>query len=309
MEVKQPGKLYKILSTVSIVGLFITIGLLFTGLIEGYLGPGGVLVLSIFTIIFAGCMLSLVWLKNIENKQYKKTSIVFLAFTVLCCLLWIAAAIVIYIMLKQAEKDPNYNPINLLRLVKVAFIVSVQFVVANIIARNLIKHKKTHIAFQIIMYISCLFVDFYVTMFAIGLKFNPIEGMELTKSIRSVLFSGGMIATLVLFVVYIAIANSVINGIQSKRNGGEKVTNTRRRGLLGSMVDTIENIQLDEIFSDNFGGVQEKVEEVPQEVKEAAPEAEEDPQERLTKIKQLYDSGLITEEEFNAKKKEILEDM
>lgn len=301
MEIKKPGKLYKTLSTISTVGLFITVGLLVTGLLQGYLSPITALILSIFTIIFAGCMLSLVWINNIENKRYTKTSIVFLAFTVLCCLLWIAAAIMVYVILVKSASNKSYNPTALLRFIKIAGIISIQFVVSNIITRNLIKYKKTYIAFQIIMYISCLFVDFYVSMFALGIQFTPEKGMAISKTIGSFLFSGGMITTFILFVVYIAIANSVLNGIQTKKNGGH--SNRRRRPLIGSLVDEIENGSFEEVSVENKPSNETKV------VEQEEKKEKESPQERLTKLKQLFEDGLITEEEFNAKKQEILEEM
>ena len=301
MEIKKPGKLYKTLSTISTVGLFITVGLLVTGLLQGYLSPITALILSIFTIIFAGCMLSLVWINNIENKRYTKTSIVFLAFTVLCCLLWIAAAIMVYVILVKSASNKSYNPTALLRFIKIAGIISIQFVVSNIITRNLIKYKKTYIAFQIIMYISCLFVDFYVSMFALGIQFTPEKGMAISKTIGSFLFSGGMITTFILFVVYIAIANSVLNGIQTKKNGGQ--SNRRRRTLIGSLVDEIENGSFEEVSVENKPSNETKV------VEQEEKKEKESPQERLTKLKQLFEDGLITEEEFNAKKQEILEEM
>lgn len=301
MEIKKPGKLYKTLSTISTVGLFITVGLLVTGLLQGYLSPITALILSIFTIIFAGCMLSLVWINNIENKRYTKTSIVFLAFTVLCCLLWIAAAIMVYVILVKSASNKSYNPTALLRFIKIAGIISIQFVVSNIITRNLIKYKKSYIAFQIIMYISCLFVDFYVSMFALGIQFTPEKGMSISKTIGSFLFSGGMITTFILFVVYIAIANSVLNGIQTKKNGGH--SNRRRRTLIGSLVDEIENGSFEEVSVENKPSNETKV------VEQEEKKEKESPQERLTKLKQLFEGGLITEEEFNAKKQEILEEM
>ena len=295
METKKPGLLYKTLSTVSTVGLFFTVGLLVTSLFNGFLSAVSALILVIFTIIFAGCMLSLVWINNIENKRFKKTSILFLSFTIFCCLLWIISAILIYVALKKAALDANYYPSGILQFVKIAFIISVQFVVSNIIARNLIKYKKTYIAFQIVMYISALFVDFYVAMLAVGIKFIPEKGMEISESIRSFLFSPGMITTFILFVIYIAIANSVLNGIQTKRNNGTKTT---RRRLLGKLIENLEEGQFDEV--ENYEPLEKPI--VDEDNIESA-------EERLIKLKKLYESNLITEDEFNLKKKEILEDM
>ena len=51
METKKTGMLYKILSTVSIVGLFLTVGILATGLVQGYLNGLTALILAIFTIL------------------------------------------------------------------------------------------------------------------------------------------------------------------------------------------------------------------------------------------------------------------
>ena len=300
MENKKPSRIYQVLSTASIVGLFFTIGLLVTGIMQGFLTATTSLVLAIFTIVFAGCIMSLVWINNIENKKYFKTSIVFLAFTILCCILWIIAAIAIYIMYTKAKVEETYTPIGLLNFVKIAFIISIQFVVSNIIARNIIKYKKSYIAFQIIMYISALFVDFYASMFSIAISFTASDGVFLNKSITSFLFSGGMVTVFLLFVVYIAIANSVLNTIQTKRNGGS--TNRTRRGrrsLIGRLMDNVEYGEFDEAVSpkvDEPAVVEEKKEQ-------------NSAQDRLTKLKELYDAKLITEEEYNSKRAEILEEM
>ena len=304
MENKQPGKLYKILSTASTVGLFLTIGLLVTGILQGYLTALTSLILGIFTIVFAGIVMSLVWINNIENKKYFKTSIVFLAFTIICCILWIIAAVSIYVMYLRSKTIENYNPTGFLTFVKIAFIVSIQFVAANIIARNIIKYKKNYIAFQIIMYISALFVDFYATMLALGISYTGDNGMALAKSMRTFLFSGPMITMLILFAVYIAIANSVLNNVQTKRSGekNQNRTKRRRRGLLGRLADNLE-----------LGEFDEAVEEEKVIIEAEAPKAEEKKeskaQDRLTKLKELYDAKLITEEEYNEKRAEIIDEM
>ena len=94
-------------------------------------------------------------------------------------------------------------------------------------------------------------------------------------------------------------ANSILNQVEAKKNGGRRKTSSRR-GLLGSLVDNLEQGVLDEISHHVSEAHEEPVE---------AEKTEESAQERLTKIKKLYEDGLITEEEFNAKKKEILEDV
>lgn len=292
---KKPGTIYSVLSNAALVGLFLSVGILIVGIMQDTLNAGMVLILSILSIIFGGCALSLVWVRNLERKRYFKTSIVFLAITVACCILWIACAIVIYNMVKSVDQGTftDVKLAKMLNFIRISLVITVQFVFSNVITRNIIRYKKNFVAFQIIHYSSCVFVDFYISMLALAVRFKESGADIVLKSgTTEFLFNGVMLTIFIVACVYIAISNSVLQSIARKKSGGK----TGKRTVLDSLFDEPE-------FEEDI-----KQEEA-LEVQTSQKEDKVSVKKRLNELKALYDDGIISKEEYEQKRNDILKDI
>ncbi len=293
MGKNKGGTVYNALSTASLVGLFLSVGILIVGVMRGTMGAGLVLTLSILTIIFGCCALSLVWVRSLERKRFVKTSIVFLAFTVICGALWIGAAISIYCMLT----NPNTDKLGLwLNFLRISLVITMQFVFANIICRNIIRYKKTYLAFQIIFYISCLYVDFFLSLMSLSLKFYN-NNIQLDNSTLEMLFSGPFLTCFIVAVVYVFISNQILDSIARKKG-----LKTGKGGMISSLFDDAE-------FEEDLKKAEEKKNTPVPPVVPAKKEDNSSVKERLAELKKLYNEGIITKEEYDAKRNDILEDI
>ena len=278
--VGRQGKTYRMISTAVILGLFFDAGLLTLGIMEGWFvaAPFMILLLSIIGILCMTAALSLIWIRHLERKELKTLSFVMLGILGFAAILWIAIASVIYSMIR----NPEGNPLVKLNFIRIGLILSFQVVEAIFISSTWARYRNNYLVFQIIMYISNLFVDFWCSLLfaAIGLKDGNVV---LREGVTKLIFSHGMIVMLVLFVVYVIISNSILKTIEDRR----------MRQVRYDLTQATEAADY-----------------------EATADADETPvvatdttEAKLEKIKDLYDKKLITEEEYNAKKAKILEEM
>ena len=259
-------KLYKILSTISITGIFVVVAVLvcaITGLLKiNYVVGFGSAIIAVLCI---SCILSLPWLKQLEEKTNKIVSIIFLVSIIACAVIWIVCIVFIIIATKN-EKPLDGMGLNLIRI---SLVLTIQVLVASTIANVILKYKKSMIPFQVITYISNLFVDMYFTILLLSLKIN--ENSLSLKNIPDFLGSKIMLTLLFIALIYVLLSNTIMKVIDKKKN------------------KTSDENELNKI-EDN----QIKV---------------ETPDEKLEHLKELYSKELITQEEYDKKKEEILKDL
>lgn len=262
------SKIYKTLINVSIVSLFILVGILILAFTKSIpFTPIMVDILSILAIICLSSINILPWLKNLINNKNKVTSIIFIVFTCVVALLWcIAIPVTIGGFLSETSSDAYL--INLLKYIKICFILTLQLITSSIIARTTLRYKKNYIAFQVIMYLSYIFLDFWLTTLLLSLTF--IEGSLVVAPAINFLFSKEMIVSLSIAFVYTVLSNSIIRAIDGRalRNAAEKA------------------LANEEIKEDKLDLTQVK--------------------EKLDGLKELYIQDLITAEEYNKRKEELL---
>ena len=142
------GKLYKIINTCSIVGLFVTVGLVVLMIMGTIKCTSSVVgIVAAIAILCFSCVLALPWIRKIENNEFKVLSYVFLGIVALSCLLWIISDIVIisqYKVIKAASlKDELTNEestklfnslVSSLNYLKTAVFISIQFSVVSFVA-------------------------------------------------------------------------------------------------------------------------------------------------------------------------------
>ena len=157
----------------------------------------------------------------------------------------------------------------LYNLVRISLIITIQLMVASTIAYVMLKYKKTMIPFQAITYLSNLYIDFYATYLICCLN---IVGGKVKFPGSEVIFSKFMIALLVIAFLYVLISNSVIKSHEKRR--------TQR------ISEDFANGELAETQTEDTPSLEDK----------------------LKRLKNMKEEGLITEEEYEQKKAEMMKD-
>lgn len=290
-ETAKKFNLYKFLSNASIVTTFLaaTVIVLF---VTRALPFNAVLIDLVSAVIIAciGCLMALPWAKHLEKKELKVYATIFLCFIGVCVILWMIGVILAVNMVKVAiAEDVNIGEFTkTLYFIKYSVLITAQLITSNFIAINILRFKKRYLPWQIITYISFAFIDFYASYFIFCLSPSLETGIAVSPK-AELLISKAMITMIALAIAYIAIALSVIRNLEMKRLGY-----VRRRGRFGRY------------YWEPAVPLQTEVEpEVKEEPKKEPAGAEE----KLEKIKKLLDSGMITQEEYEEKRKKIIEEI
>lgn len=283
-KLKENGKfsLYGIIQTISIVGLFLAVGLIVLATTDVlHMGTGLIQFVGIIAVICLCGLMSLVWARNLERGKQKIVSIVFLSIIGAVCLLWIIAICVVMGLIRKGDAATDKELVNSLRFIKIVLIISVQFICGTTIGSVITRYGKSMIVFQVIMYISNIVVDLYVSCWLFLFKINNGEVSFATESgLFTILTSKGMITIAVLAIVYVSLSNSIIKRVELKR----------------------QKYQIE-----NYGDKIDKKEAEQQEQANAQPV--KDNKQKLVELKSMLDDGLITQEEYDEKRKKLLEEM
>ncbi len=302
----QEGKLYKIINTCSIIGLFIAVGiivLMMTKTIE--LSSTMIGIVGAIAIVCFGCILALPWIRKLEAGEFKVLSIVFLSIVGAVVILWVVCDIVIISSYKSikdlvvnGDKFTESQTLDLIsgllssiNFLKVAVFLTLQFSVASFVATAITKYRKTMIPFQAIAYASYGIVDFWFSGFIFSVKINSdvksVNGgdfFDVLGQIFSVntefinfLISKVMITILILAIAYVTISNIII-----KKQDQRRIQNATEDLAHGKLI---------------------------QRTNDAEPVQTETAEEKLEKLKTMFEKNLITQEEYEQKRAKILEDM
>lgn len=289
-ETAKKFNLYKFLNNASIVTTFLAATVIVL-VVTGALPFNPLLIDLVSAVIIAciGCLMCLPWAKHLEKKELKVYAIVFLCFIGVCAILWLIGVILAVNMFKVAITDSvNIGEFTkTLYFIKYSVLITAQLITSNFIAINILRFKKRYLPWQIINYLSFAYIDFYASYFIFCLSPSTETGIAISP-VAEILISKAMITMIALAIVYIAISLSVIKAQEMRRLGY-----VRRRGRFGR------------VYWEPAIPLQAEVEDEKKEEKSAPAGAEE----KLEKIKKLLDSGMITQEEYEEKRKKIIEDI
>lgn len=272
---KNQSKLYGILSNVSITGLFISVALIVlitTQVIK--LNSVIVTIIALFLASCIACVLGLPWAKRLENKKHKKICIAFLIAVAVCYILWVVCIFLVMNILVKADSQTASTLNGSLTFIKISIIITMQFMVASLIGNVVTKYKKALLPFQVITYISNIFVDFYFTFFMLCLKIDETKAIQINSNAKF-LTSKAMIVLIILAVLFTAISNKLMRVIETRK---------------------LKNITEDMLPTRVIGNENDEVNEDSMEAK-------------LEKIKNLYEKQLITKEEYEEKRAEIIKNL
>ena len=175
----------------------------------------------------------------------------------------------------KANIESTASLITTLRFIKITAIISLQILISSLIANTIIRYKKELIVFQVITYASNLFFYFYVTCFLLCLKIDPQEGLEIAKSINF-LFTKFMFVLFLISIAFMSISSKIMKTIDTRR--------------FKKAVDNYNSTKTDQTQT-------------------PAPQLKGPIEERLQKLQAMLKNNLITQEEYNKKREEILKDL
>ena len=271
--------LFKLLQNVAVVGLFLVIGLgiLFgTNLLPRTMGAIEFTIMVGLALI--GVLLVLPWAKYLEEKQYKIVSLIFLISTAVCVLLWEISTLLIF----GAIRSENANK-GMLHLIRITLLISFQVVIASFIGKFVIKYHTKYIPFQAITYLSMVYIDFWLSTLLFGGSIN--KGFEVVPETLNIVWNRTAGALMILACVYLITSLTVISNARRRRV---------RNSILGRGRIVNRDIGLMDLNDDDDD--------------ELEPKANLDQTEvQLEKIKAMFDKGLITKEEYDAKRQAIIE--
>ena len=273
---KQGFNIYSFLQTISILGFALVIALFVFGF-QGYfrLNSATITVLLIVAVLCFCLSLILPWIKRYQLKMNRIVCFVFFGLIALMAVLWIIAIILIVNLIAKGEAATIENSIGTLRYLKAVLVISVQFGIASLIASTVIKYKARLIAFQSILYASVLYCDFYLTSLCFCISFNTDSGISF--DFFPYLANRLIVTILIVALIFTAISLGILRRVE-RRKGGKSIEG----------FDYVEDTE---------------VAQHRQAIKSAGT------QEKLAELKAMLDQNLITEEEYNKKRQDILDKM
>ena len=160
-------------------------------------------------------------------------------------------------------------------------IISVQFICGTTIGSVITRYGKSMLVFQVIMYISNIIVDLYVSGWLLLFK---IDGTDIAFNSSSGLFSfltsNAVYPIAILALAYVSLSNSIIKRIELKR----------QKYQIENYGDRIDQKEAEQQAQANAQPVK-------------------DNKQKLVELKSMLDDGLITQEEYDEKRKKLLEEM
>ncbi len=274
--------LFKLLQNIALIGLFLVIGF---GTMFFLTSRNSVTIELTLILGFAlvGVLLVLPWAKYLEQKEYKIVSLIFLIATAICVVLWEISTIIIF----AAYRSNNFNT-GILQFIRITLVISLQIAIASFIGRFIIKYRAKYIPFQVIAYLSLVYIDFYVSTMLFGITISSGE-INYSETVKNLLFFNPIVRNLlILALVYLSVTLGVISGARKRRV---------RNAILGSKRKLNQDIGLIDLDDE---------EETPvNQITETKPDAEA----QLEKLKNMLDKGLITQSEYDAKRQTIIDNM
>lgn len=277
----KKSKLEKIMSTIPITIAFIIVGLIIINIFYRILNTFMIDVLIILGIICFGCISVLPATRIITKETNKKNHIwayLIIGLTSLTCLLWIIFVFVgqnFITGLSTGNVDASLEGI--WGYAKIVIFITIQTILFNIIISNIFTFKKEYIAFQIIMYISNFIVDLWFSIVVLSIV---TTSDDLTFTANWLMSSKIIWTIFVLSLAFTILASAIMKSIIKKRT----------RDL------TLDKQTILKTVNDNCNSGNSTIEE-------------NSIEERLKKLENLKNSGMITEEEYVNKKAKILEEL
>lgn len=273
---------YNVLGWFAFFGIFALAALLGLGLTDVLpMTPGPIVSMAIILILLIGVILEMQWVNYLKDPKRRILAIVFMAFIGVCVILWVVSVAMLYFVIKKDDGDISGALNTMVPLMQASFIISLQFAIASLIANTILKYGKKLIIIQVVSYVSHVFVDFYLSFL--------VCCVTVTGGFNAGLFGflghPTMISILVIALMYALLSRSILKRLNKK-------TTKMVLGEDGKFKEVEVNVDTKT----------ETTEPAPKEEKKSA-------KARLAELKSMLDEGMITQEEYDQKKADIINNM
>ena len=160
---------------------------------------------------------------------------------------------------------------------KIAAFITIQYAISSIVISNFLKYKFTFLPFQIVMYLSNLFVDFYLSYLGFCMYINDGYSLIFINAVN-LLTTKTMITLICLTASYVILSNIILALIRKKKLKLLIAEEDKKETL---NVD-VSNIETDSKF-------------------------ESDLEIKLKQLTEAYKKNLINAEQYSKKKQEIID--
>lgn len=289
----KDGKIYKLLQLLSIsVFLGVAVLLIFevfkllpiNATANGFIISAGVVGL--------GGMVALPWVRVFESfkgeKPIRITAIVMLSVIGVCVILWIICVWLIVSLVKNLDTKSLAYVTNSFNAIRATLIASLQFVIASNITMNVVKYRKTLLPYQIMSALAKIFIDVWFTLAFLAFSISAKGDFVINKA-ANIFTNRWMWAFLTIAVLLTAFPSYVFR-------------RTDRKNLLKAKNQTLKEDLKEMLGGDDKKSVENKDANKP----DPFSAGDESVEQKLKKIKDLLDNGLITQEEYDAKRADIL---
>lgn len=274
----KKSKIERLMTIIPISLAFVIVGVLVLGVLKVLpLNRFIIDTLLILGILCFGCISCLPATRILTKEKEFKHHIyayVIIGLTGLSCLLWIIFVFVGQDFINAISSGTYTGNLGILTYAKIVVFITVQTSIANMLISNVYTFKKEYLAFQIIMYISNFIVDLWLTIAIMSLNYVG-DSLEFTANW---LFDSKFIWT----IFSLALAFSILAGAILK-----SIIKKRTRDITLDQQTILKTIQ------DNNIQIQQE------------PSIED----RIKKLDELKEKGILTEEEYANKKAKILEEI
>ena len=301
---KQRSKWYRILRSALIIVGALAVTLLVLCMVVPSLRQAWLFkfVFIIFAIIFGGS-LCLPWItelarderraKNGEKvgKWRKWVAFAFFGLIGVCTVFWIISVFTIGDGILDAainETDGVIDPAAFTPL-RAAVILTLQALLGSVIATSTLRYGKKYLGLRVVMYVTLAYLDLWLSWVAATITVAGIDEQTVTP-----IFSTPLWVITVLAVVGLGAAAGIF-GATARRKEIELIMKGDVKNLTEGDVMLVDAQTTSSVYTD---------------APKAAPApAEKDPEAQLAKIKELYEKGVITEEEYQKKRQDIIDKM
>lgn len=290
----KDGKIYKLLQLLSI-SVFLAVAVLLVFEVFKLLpinATANGFIISV-GVVGLGGMVALPWVRVFESfkdeKPIRITAIVMLSVIGVCVILWIICVWLIVSIVKNFDIKSLAYVANSFNAIRATLIASLQFVIASNITMNVVKYRKTLLPYQIMSAVAKLFIDVWFILAFLAFSINAKGDFEINKA-ASIFTNRWMWAFLVIAVLLTGFPSYIFR-------------RTDRKNLLKAKNQTLKEDLKEMLGVDDKKPSENQTENKPAQANAAGGGSVED---KLKKIKDLLDNGLITQEEYDAKRADIL---
>lgn len=275
-------KVYRLIQTIAVICMFASVALaiMMSFQVIKYT-PAILAIVLVILVISVSCMMVLPWVKQLAKGEFKVLCYVMFAIAAISCVLWTADVIVAVNLATMINKDVADAVIfGQLKFIKISLIITFQLIVVSLIASFVVKYRKTMIAFQVITYISNLYIDFYGS-YALTCVVSTNDGLQFVGNTNfitnkiSIMFA-------VMALAFVTISNAVVRSMDKRK----------RRDALAPMFDS-QDKQITQTSTQSNSDVNDG----------------KTVQQKLKELKNLLDNNLITEEEYAKKRDELIDQL